>query len=107
MSLSHVQKDVDEWTGQFTPQYWPALEMHARLSEEIGEVARELNHLHGTKKKKLTEDTKDLGQELSDVLFTLCCIANSHKIDLQAEWDRMMKEKLYGRDNLRYERKEN
>lgn len=80
--------------------------MLARLTEEIGEVARELNHIHGTKKKKPSEDTKGLGQELSDVLFTVCCIANSHGLNLQEEWERMMKEKQYGRDNQRYERME-
>ena|SRR3989344_7219268 len=105
MGLEEIQKQVDEWTGQFNPQYWPALEMMAALSEEAGEVARELSHMYGTKKKKPTEDTKDLGQELSDVLFTICCIANSHNINLQEEWNRMMHEKLYGRDNQRYDTK--
>ena len=106
MSLDEIQKDVDAWTGQFTPQYWPALEMLACLTEENGEVARELNHLYGTKKKKSDENTKSLGQELSDVLFTLCCIANSHTISLQDEWNRMMHNKQYGRDKERFERKE-
>jgi len=105
MSLEDIQKQVDEWTEQFEPQYWPALEMLARLTEETGEVARELNHMYGTKKKKPTEDTRDLGQELSDVLFTICCIANSHKINLGEEWNRMMQEKHYGRDNQRYDKK--
>jgi len=105
MLLEDVQRDVDNWTKQFTPQYWPALEMMARLTEETGEVARELNHIYGTKKKKSTEDTQDLGQELSDILFTICCIANSHGINLQNEWEKMMREKQYGRDNQRYEKK--
>jgi NTP pyrophosphatase (non-canonical NTP hydrolase) len=106
MSLYDIQKDVDEWTSQFNPQYWPPLEMMCRLTEETGELARELNHLHGTKKKKLEENTKALGQELFDVLFTVCCIANSHDINLQEEWEKIMKEKQYGRDNKRFERKE-
>lgn len=106
MSLKDIQNDVDKWTGQFTPQYWLPLEMMARLTEEVGEVARELNNMYGPKKKKPGEESKGLGQELSDVLFTVCCIANSHDIDLQGEWERMMKEKQYGRDNQRYERKE-
>ncbi|MEK6854972.1 MAG: MazG nucleotide pyrophosphohydrolase domain-containing protein [Nanoarchaeota archaeon] len=96
MSLENIQRDVDGWTEQFTPQYWHPLEMQARLTEEIGEVARELNHMYGTKKKKSSEDTKSLGQELSDVIFTICCIANAHKINLEEEWNRMMQEKQYG-----------
>ncbi len=98
MTLKDAQGDVHKWTRQFTPQYWQPLEMMARLSEENGEVARELNHLHGTKKKKEGEDKKGLGQELGDVIFTVCCMANSQGIDLQREWEEMMNKKLYGRD---------
>lgn len=101
MTLKIIQKDVDEWTSQFTPQYWPPLEMQARLTEEVGEVARELNHMYGHKNKKPDEKTKGLGQELSDVIFTICCIANSHHINLQEEWERMMN-KYNNRDNERF-----
>lgn len=90
----------------FNPKYWPALEQLARLTEETGEVARKINHLHGTKKKKDGESNNGLGQELTDVIFTVCCIANNHGINMQEEWDRMMREKHYGRDADRYERKE-
>lgn len=104
MSLQNHQKEVDEWANQFTPAYWPALEQMARLSEETGEVARELNHIHGTKKKRAEEAQKNLGQELVDVFFTVCCIANNHKINLQEEWDKMVNEKLYKRDINRYQK---
>ncbi|MEK6872584.1 MAG: nucleotide pyrophosphohydrolase [Nanoarchaeota archaeon] len=104
MSFKDIQEDVDKWTKQFNPQYWPPLEQLGRLAEETGEVARIINHLHGTKKKKPTEEIKSLGQELSDVIFTVCCIANSHNINLEEEWKKMMQEKQYGRDNERYEK---
>ena len=105
MDLSKVQKDVHEFTGQFSPQYWPPLEMMARLTEETGEVAREISHLYGNKKKKPGEETKGLGGELADVIFTVGCIANIHNIDLGEEWERMI-DKLYKRDSGRYEKKE-
>jgi NTP pyrophosphatase (non-canonical NTP hydrolase) len=105
MDFKGIQKDVDEWTSQFDPQYWPPHEILARLSEETGEVAREINHLHGTKKKKASEDNqKGLEDELCDVLFTVCCMANSQGIDLQETWDKMMKEKHYGRDKDRFKK---
>lgn len=104
MALDKIQKDVDDWTGQFDPQYWPPLEMMARLTEETGEVARELNHRYGTKKKKAQENTKNLASELVDMMFSICCIANSHEINLQEEWDRTMAEKHYGRDSNRFKR---
>jgi NTP pyrophosphatase (non-canonical NTP hydrolase) len=94
---------VDDWAKQFDPAYFPALEQLTCLT---GEVARELNHLHGTKKKRGSEETSELGKELADVMFTVCCIANRHGLTLQQYWDQLMQKKLYGRDNNRYERKE-
>lgn len=105
MPLKKIQDDVDRWTGQFTPQYWPPHEILARLAEETGELAREINHLYGAKKKKDGEHDNSLGQELTDIIFTVVCMANSQGIDLSEEWKRMMKEKLYGRDNYRFKRK--
>ena len=104
MSLHDIQKDVDVWTGQFTPQYWPPYEMLTHLMEELGEVAREINHLYGTKKKKAEENLLNLGQELTDILFTVCCIANSHRINLDEEWKKLMCDKQYGRDQYRFEK---
>lgn len=106
MSLKTIQDDTEKWTTQFTPQYWPPHEIIARLAEETGELAREVNHLFGTKKKKEGETANGLGQEIADILFTVTCMANSQKIDLQTEWDRMVSEKLYGRDKNRYDKKE-
>lgn len=105
MDYQDAQRQVDKWAQQFEKPYWPPLEQMARLTEEVGEVAREMNHLHGTKKKKPDEAIKNLGEELADVLFTVCCIANSHNINLQDEWALLMKEKQYGRDNSRFEKK--
>ena len=106
MSLTDYQKEVDDWVQQFNPAYWPALEKMARLSEEIGEVAREINHLYGTKKKKHTEDKSELADELIDVLFTLICIANDENIDLEQSWKKMVNEKMNKRDANRFEKKE-
>ncbi|MBI2452290.1 nucleotide pyrophosphohydrolase [Candidatus Pacearchaeota archaeon] len=94
MSLEEIQKEVNDWANQFNPPYWPALEQMVRLTEEVGEVAREINHLYGTKRKKQDEAEKNVGQELVDVIFTVCCIANREKINLQQEWEKVMKEKL-------------
>lgn len=105
MSLKEIQKEVDLWTGQYTPQYWPPHEIMARLAEETGELAREINHLYGHKKKKHDEDENSMAQELVDILFTVVCMANSHEIDLTTEWNYMVQTKLYGRDKDRYQRK--
>ncbi len=101
--MKQIQKDVEDWTGQYEPQYWPPHQILARLAEEVGELAREVNHLHGIKKKK-NENSSNLSGELVDVLFSVVCMANSHDINLQEEWDKVMKEKHYGRDKDRYKK---
>jgi len=104
MSLKEIQKQVDEWTGQYKIQYWQPHEILARLTEEVGELAREINDLYGPKKKKSTEDIKEMGDEIADIIFKLICLANSQDIDLDQAFKRVI-DKCYKRDNDRYEKK--
>ena len=104
MPLKDIQKQVDEWVQQFKIPYWNPHEILARLTEETGELAREINHLYGPKKKKSTEELKDMENEIADIIFTLCCLANSKNIKLDEAFKRVM-DKCYGRDKDRYEKK--
>lgn len=104
MSLKQNQKDVDDWISQYKLGYFKPLEILARLTEETGEVAREVNHLFGPKKKKLGEAKPHLDEELADVIYTVICLANSQKIDLDKAWKKIMK-KLNTRDKNRWEKK--
>lgn len=54
----------------------------ARLTEEVGELAREVNHYHGEKPKKASEKENTIEAELGDIIFVLTCFANSLDIDL-------------------------
>lgn len=104
MSMKDVQKEVDAWVQQYKVPYWPVFEQLARLVEEVGELARELNHRHGSKPKKQTEELAELEDELGDIVFTIACLANSQGLDLDAAWKRVM-DKCYGRDQDRFEKK--
>lgn len=104
MSLKKNQKEVDKWISQYKLGYFKPLEILARLTEEVGEVARELNHTFGPKKKKSSEASAHLDEELADVIYTVICLANSQKIDLDKAWKKVMK-KLYTRDANRWEKK--
>ena len=104
MSLIDNQKDVDKWAQGFKTPYWKPHEVLARLMEETGELAREVNHMYGPKKKKSTEEKKDMADEMGDIIFTVCCLANSQKINLDHAWTRVM-DKCYGRDKDRFEKK--
>ena len=99
-----MQRDVHQWISQFEEGYWHPLSMLARLTEEVGELAREINHYHGEKKKKDTEDENTIKAELGDNLFVLLCIANSLDIDMTESFDETMK-KFNTRDKDRFERK--
>lgn len=99
-----MQKQVDQWVNLHKIEYFKPLEILARLMEEVGELARELNHRFGPKKKKDSEDKKEIGDEIGDVIFTLICLANSQDIDLDESFKRVM-DKCYGRDKDRYEKK--
>ena len=74
MELREAQARVDAWIGRFEEGYWPPLANLARLTEEVGELARLLNHRFGPKTKKPEELEQDLGEELADVLFVLIVI---------------------------------
>jgi NTP pyrophosphatase (non-canonical NTP hydrolase) len=105
MDLKEAQAQVDAWISQFEEGYWPPLHNLARLMEEVGELARELNHRYGSKPKKPEEPDQDLAMELADVLFVLLVIANEQKLDLDEALCRVL-EKYRLRDSNRWTRKE-
>ena len=103
-SLEQIQSEVDTWAQQFKKPYFSPLSMIATMAEELGEVARVVNILYGDKNKKDTETLKDLEEELGDLMFTIICLANAQNISLSDAYERKV-EKLYGRDNNRFEKK--
>jgi len=104
MKLKGIQKEVDRWIKQFKLGYFKPLEILARLMEEVGELAREINHRFGPKKKKVSEKDNNLGDEIADIIFTLACLANSLGIDLEKAFNRVIN-KYNQRDTDRWERK--
>ena len=102
--LGSYQKEIDETVQQYAKPYWDPLSNLARLSEEVGEVARILNHEFGDKPKKPNEDHQSLGDELADVIYTVMCIANSQSIELDEHLQKAI-DKLRTRDKDRFEKK--
>jgi len=104
MGTKELQEEVDRWIKLHKAGYWKPHEMLARIVEETGELAREINHLFGPKKKKSTEELNDISNELGDIMFSLCCMANSLGISLEDSFKRAM-EKCYTRDKNRFGKK--
>lgn len=101
MELKEAQQRVDAWISQFEEGYWPPLSNLARLTEEVGELARLMNHKFGHKPKKAGEEEQDLALELADILFVLLVIANEQGIDLDDALERTL-EKYRARDAERW-----
>lgn len=81
-SLQSMQTEIDEYISQFKVGYFSPLAQMARLTEEVGELAREVNHYYGEKQKKTSEGVKPVSEELADVLVVTLMMANSLEIDL-------------------------
>jgi NTP pyrophosphatase (non-canonical NTP hydrolase) len=104
MSLSDAQRRVDAWVSQFEEGYFDPLTNLARLAEEVGELAREVNHRFGQKTKKKDEPEGDLGMEMADILFVVICMANREGIDLDEAFGKVMA-KVEDRDANRWTKK--
>lgn len=104
-SLYSMQQEVDEYIQQLKVGYFSPLAQLARLTEEVGELAREVNHTYGEKSKKASEPDNSVAEELGDVLFVTMIMANSLNIDLTDVFEKNM-EKFNHRDYNRFERKD-
>jgi len=90
LTLNEMQARVDGYISQFKEGYWHPLSMLARITEEVGELAREINHRFGQKPKRSDELEADLGLEIGDILFILICLANAQGIDLDEKFQQVL-----------------
>ncbi|HLQ97301.1 MAG TPA: nucleotide pyrophosphohydrolase [Candidatus Dormibacteraeota bacterium] len=102
---NEIQKRVDDYIAQFKEGYFSPLSLMARLSEEVGELAREISHYHGEKPKKETEAVGTIEEEIGDIIFVLACFANSLDFELSEAFETSMN-KIETRDRDRWTRKE-
>ncbi len=102
MELQKAQKIVDNWIKNHGVRYFDELTNMAQLTEEVGEVARIIARRYGEQSEKESDKTKDLGEELADVIFVVLCLANQTGVDLQNAFDKKMKIKSQ-RDHLRHQ----
>ena len=104
MSLKDLQIETDEWVSQYKVGYYPPLAIMAQATEELGELAREVNNRFGPRVKKSPEDGVEMGEEIADLMFAMICLANSQNLNLDEFWKKKMN-KCYGRDKDRWEKK--
>ncbi|WP_185862338.1 nucleotide pyrophosphohydrolase [Blattabacterium cuenoti] len=94
MEIKNIQKLVHNWIIHHGIRYFNVLTNTILLSEEVGEVSRIIARNYGEQsKQKNLKKNEDLGEELSDVLFVLVCLANQTGIDLEKSFHKKLKKK--------------
>ena len=99
-TIHGLQNAIDSWI-EANGGYWDEMSLLARLTEEVGELAREYNHQFGAKNKKPTEPDGSIEDELADVLWLVLCMANQQGINLTIAFEKVMT-KLKVRDAGRH-----
>lgn len=90
MKLQKAQKTVDDWIKKHGVRYFNVLTNMAQLTEEVGEVARIISRRYGEQSEKESDKSKDMGEELADVIFVVLCLANQTGVDIQKAFDKKM-----------------
>lgn len=101
MTIKELQQYVDEWIGTVGVRYFSPLTNMAILAEEVGEVARIMARRYGDQSEKPSDQGRDLGDELADVIWVVTCIANQTGVDLTQALKRNF-EKKSARDATRH-----
>lgn len=105
ITLREAQQQVDQWIQTVGVRYFNELTNLGILMEEVGELSRLLVRQYGEQSFKESDQGKDLGDELADVLWVLICLANQTGVDLTAALEKNM-EKKNRRDSNRHRNNE-
>ena len=101
MTIKEAQTTVDSWIKKYGVRYFSELTNMAVLTEEVGELARIMARTYGDQSFKKDELSKNLGDEMADVLWVLICLANQTGIDLEQALTENIKKKTL-RDSERH-----
>lgn len=105
VTLPEAQQMVDQWIKTIGVRYFSELTNLAILTEEVGELARIMARTYGDQSFKKSDEGKDLGDEMADVLWVLICLANQTGVDLNEAFLKNI-EKKTRRDKDRHQNNE-
>ena len=105
ISIPEAQQMVDQWIKTIGVRYFSELTNLAILTEEVGELARIMARTYGDQSFKKSDEGKDLGDEMADVLWVLICLANQTGVDLNKAFLQNI-EKKTSRDSERHKNNE-
>ena len=84
LTLNEAQQKVDEWIKTIGVRYFEPLTNLGILREETGELARLMVRKYGEQSFKKSDEGRELGDEMADVLWVLLCLANQTGVNLDA-----------------------
>ena len=93
LTIRDAQRRVDEWIKKYGVRYFSELTNLAILTEEVGELARIISRTYGEQSFKSSDENRNLGDELADVLWVLICLANQTGVDLTGAFMKNEKKK--------------
>jgi NTP pyrophosphatase (non-canonical NTP hydrolase) len=93
MTIQQAQQVVDDWIKTHGVRYFNELTNMAMLTEEVGEVARIIARRYGEQSEKESDRSKDLGEEMADVLWVLMCLANQTGVNLTESFQKNLQKK--------------
>ena len=105
MTLQQAQQDVDGWIKSVGVRYFSELTNMTILTEEVGELARIMARTYGDQSFKKSDEGKNLGDEMADVLWVLICLANQTGVDLTTALEKNFEKKNI-RDGERHQNNE-
>jgi len=101
MTIEEAQLKVDEWIKTYGVRYFSELTNTAILMEEVGELARIMARTYGDQSFKKSDMDVNLSDEMADVLWVLCCLANQTGVNLTEAFQNNIQKKTL-RDSERH-----
>ena len=101
MTIKEAQEVIDGWIKTYGVRYFSELTNMAVLTEEVGELARIIARTYGDQSFKDNELSRNLPDEMADVLWVLICLANQTGVDLEQALEDNIKKKTL-RDSDRH-----
>jgi len=101
MTVEEVQLKVDEWIKTYGVRYFSELTNTVILMEEVGELARIMARVYGDQSFKESDLEMNLADEMADILWVLCCLANQTGVNLTEAFQNNIRKKTL-RDTERH-----
>lgn len=92
MTIKEAQNTVNSWIKEYGVRYFSELTNMTVLTEEVGELARVMARKYGDQSFKEGEED-NMGEEIADIFWVLCCIANQTGIDITEEFKKSIEKK--------------